>query len=612
MADFRFGVPQRADAVPKERPSGYLADGMASRIRESLAMRRTPKKPKTRRAWLYPFAQERAYFVQVREMVRPFLRNYADEVLARWPRWETEWKDDGMRADGSVMENSELFDRFMETQRAAFAGGEGRNFLAGIFGTASRVAEFNDKEWQKFVKVAVGQAFHPAEEWVGPMLDDWAAENFNRVKTLSTAGIARMNTTVSNAVQNGLGYRAVMRELRKTEDISVKQAKLLARDQLGKLNGALNQRKQAEAGVDFYEWQTVGDERVRGNPNGLYPTARPSHFAIDGKICKWDDASVFAEPNAEGPLVWKPRTPAMPKAHPGEEIQCRCAAIPYMEPLFDELLKMEQEAAPVAEPAPAKVRKPRAPRKPKETPAPAPDAPATVEELLEKINAAQYSSSSRHGLALDFTFFEQDTGIDARLMLNSLKAMPDGAEVYMNRLGGGWELKAVKGVNRLVRSFRPVASIGPGPKSWRVTHDYFYLDENLRGGGRAKRALLDQFKAYTKSGRVEGVDIHAALSNGAYTWARFGFVPTRRSWDDLLDNLERHTKSAGDTRAWKFAADLDKDRPKDLWDFADSKYGAKYLPGKHWHGSFEFGDAESVARFYAYTGANISVRSKKK
>lgn len=365
MSGFRFGEPLRADAMPRERPSGYLADGLASRIRESRLKGKGPKPPRTRSVWLYPFAQERAYFVQVRNKIQPLLRNYADEVLSRWARWEQEWKRDGFRADGSVMENSQLFDRFMETQKAEFEAGNGANFLAGIFGTASKVNEFNDKEWQKFVQVAIGQAFHPSEVWVGPMLDEWAEENFARVKTLSTAGIARMNTTVANAVQNGLGYRAVMRELRKTEDISVKQSKLLARDQIGKLNGALNAQRQEEAGVDFYEWQTVGDERVRGNPAGLYPKAKPSHFAIDGKICRWDDPSVFAEPNpADGVLVWKPRTGAMPKAHPGEEIQCRCAAIPYMEPLFDELAEMEREEAQATAP-------------PVETPAPAP-APSVL------------------------------------------------------------------------------------------------------------------------------------------------------------------------------------------------------------------------------------------
>lgn len=47
-----------------------------------------------------------------------------------------------------------------------------------------------------------------------------------------------------------------------------------------------------------YVWMTAGDEKVR-----------PSHAANDGKIFRWSD------PPATG--------------HPGEDIHCRCIAVPY-------------------------------------------------------------------------------------------------------------------------------------------------------------------------------------------------------------------------------------------------------------------------------------------
>ena len=38
---------------------------------------------------------------------------------------------------------------------------------------------------------------------------------------------------------------------------------LIARDQLGKLHGQINRRKQESLGIDEYEWETSHDERVR-------------------------------------------------------------------------------------------------------------------------------------------------------------------------------------------------------------------------------------------------------------------------------------------------------------------------------------------------------------
>ena len=82
-------------------------------------------------------------------------------------------------------------------------------------------------------------------------------------------------------------------------DVSLSRATLIARDQTLKLNGALNALRQTEAGVESYTWSTSRDERVR-----------ESHAELEGETFSWDDAP---EPG-----------------HPGEDIQCRCVAIPVI------------------------------------------------------------------------------------------------------------------------------------------------------------------------------------------------------------------------------------------------------------------------------------------
>lgn len=109
-----------------------------------------------------------------------------------------------------------------------------------------------------------------------------------------------------------------------------KHAKLIARDQTSKMTSLLNQTRQQMLGIDKYIWRTSKDQRVVGNPSGLYPTGNDkhgNHYIMEGKYCRWDDSSVFSMDGK----TWRKRIGKMPKVHPGQDIQCRC----YAEPVID-------------------------------------------------------------------------------------------------------------------------------------------------------------------------------------------------------------------------------------------------------------------------------------
>lgn len=93
----------------------------------------------------------------------------------------------------------------------------------------------------------------------------------------------------------------------------MRRARLIARDQVGKFHGKLDEERQQGAGITHYRWRTVRDERVRGGPK--YRDAVPSHAHREGKIFAW--AKPPHEDKTDG--------------HPGRPIQCRC----YPEPVLD-------------------------------------------------------------------------------------------------------------------------------------------------------------------------------------------------------------------------------------------------------------------------------------
>lgn len=109
--------------------------------------------------------------------------------------------------------------------------------------------------------------------------------------------------------------RSLLQQIQVIGKVSKKRAKLIARDQTSKLTGLLNEVRQTSIGIDEYIWRTSEDERVVGNPSGIYPDGNKTHgdhYHRNGKKFRWDT------PPADG--------------HPGSAIQCRCYAQPIIDP----------------------------------------------------------------------------------------------------------------------------------------------------------------------------------------------------------------------------------------------------------------------------------------
>ena len=89
-------------------------------------------------------------------------------------------------------------------------------------------------------------------------------------------------------------------------EMSRYRARLIARDQTSKMTTALNMTRQTAVGIDEYIWRTAGqDNRVVGNPGGLYPKGNAihmNHYERNGKRFRWDSPP--------------------PDGHPGYAINC--------------------------------------------------------------------------------------------------------------------------------------------------------------------------------------------------------------------------------------------------------------------------------------------------
>ena len=142
------------------------------------------------------------------------------------------------------------------------------------------------------------------------MISEWVRINVALIKSIDARYFAEVEKLIRDGFREGTTTRDIAASIRRRFAVSRSRAQLIARDQIGSLNAKITQAKQRELGVVRYIWRTSQDERVRGDPEGLYPDAEPSHFDRDGEEFSWD------EPPVDG--------------HPGEPINCRCTAEPIL------------------------------------------------------------------------------------------------------------------------------------------------------------------------------------------------------------------------------------------------------------------------------------------
>lgn len=138
------------------------------------------------------------------------------------------------------------------------------------------------------------------DELLQEAIDEAVAANIALINSIPQQYLDRVEQAVMASLQAGTLNTTLADDLLRIEGVTKNRAKMIARDQLGKINSRLSQIRQQSLGVTHYFWSTSHDERVRDR-----------HRRWDGDRIAWDT------PTIDG--------------HPGQAIQCRCTAIPDLD-----------------------------------------------------------------------------------------------------------------------------------------------------------------------------------------------------------------------------------------------------------------------------------------
>lgn len=145
------------------------------------------------------------------------------------------------------------------------------------------------------------------------------------------------------------------------------------------------------------------------------------------------------------------------------------------------------------------------------------------------------------------------------------------------------------------------------PESKSLYLDALDLVEADQGAGVAKR-YMREFYTLAKDMELEKMELVAGLDMGGYAWAKYGFFPTKTSWDALKGDLATRyaqVKTALNLTPLEeaeYLAIMASPDPKTIFTLSDAHFGKELLRGQLWEGSLPLSDKESVTRFLSYIG----------
>lgn len=128
-------------------------------------------------------------------------------------------------------------------------------------------------------------------------MQDAIKANIDLIKSIPSQHFERLAQKVDKGFQQGMRSEQLAKLVQEQTGVTKSRAKLIARDQIGKMNSEFSRVRQQGLGITHYQWSTSQDERVRDE-----------HAELDGQTFSWSD------PPDEG--------------HPGHAVQCRCVALP--------------------------------------------------------------------------------------------------------------------------------------------------------------------------------------------------------------------------------------------------------------------------------------------
>jgi len=274
--------------------------------------------------WLYPLAIEKVYAKEISKLMKEYINKrmliFEPELKKMIQKNKSLYKNDAFEEDFRKIKKE------LEDAIIAFFG-VGLLFTSDlsrvIESTCDKIMVFSLEQWKRQTEAVLGDPYNSMPpDWID-IRKLWIENNYENIKGLAKDYNSKFMKIIETGIIAGWLFPDFLEEINILNGKFIGQrSAFIARNQAGNLVDRIISNYALGIGNDEYIWQTALDEKVRGNPFGRYPKAIPSHWAMEGKICKWSDSSVYSNDGR----TWLKRTGIMPRVPPGYEENCRCTA----------------------------------------------------------------------------------------------------------------------------------------------------------------------------------------------------------------------------------------------------------------------------------------------
>lgn len=272
---------------------------MSIKLKDLLS--RKPKKPIKLNKMQYPKTIEAEYYKSLKSISDNMKQIVKEELLPILKAKQSEYTGDGIVEDIMI-----IFDQLRAFESPSMA-----------IQTASKMVRAVDKFNLEKLKTSINQRFGIdmpdmfAREGIEKFVTANIAKNATLIKSIPNEFIKDIETQIYSGISSGLTYKSIENRILGIDGIKStfskldNRIKLIARNEVSSINGQINQQRLKSIGVNKFEWQTSGDERVRD-----------SHADLDGQTFSWDNLPT----NENGEEI-----------SPGTDFNCRCTSIPIFE-----------------------------------------------------------------------------------------------------------------------------------------------------------------------------------------------------------------------------------------------------------------------------------------
>jgi SPP1 gp7 family putative phage head morphogenesis protein len=170
-----------------------------------------------------------------------------------------------------------------------------KNTRPAVLRARRKVGKFNSRDLSRILRVDVS-----ADLGLEAVVSEFVRENLRLVRGMTDRVSRELEQALT--VNVGMRHEDLAKLVAERFQVGESRAAVIARDQTLKVNAKLHRIRQQSAGVTKYQWVSSGDERVRDE-----------HVEADGQVFSW-----AVPPAVTGGY------------HPGEDIFCRCTALPIL------------------------------------------------------------------------------------------------------------------------------------------------------------------------------------------------------------------------------------------------------------------------------------------